>query len=115
MFVTGKLSTLHVLHGGLEHVAETARLVESFSSGSDSYHNVHLRVTQNEDWVHTNPCNPYQNVYIRDFVDGNSERNFYTFIRSNQEQLRKMQLSALWQPAGVEPAALRLNSNTIPC
>jgi hypothetical protein len=29
--------------------------------------------------------------------------NFYTFIRPNQEQLRKMQLSALWQESRLRP------------
>jgi hypothetical protein len=29
---------------------------------------------------------------LKELVDGNFEWNFYTFIRSNQEQLRKMKL-----------------------
>jgi hypothetical protein len=41
---------------------------------------------------------------LKEFVDGNLEWNFYTFIRLNQEQLRKMQLlSALWQELKLQP------------
>jgi hypothetical protein len=43
-------------------------------------------------------------VLIR-FEDGNFECEFYTLIRPNQEQLRKMQL--LDPLAGIEPATLR--------
>ena len=40
---------------------------------------------------------------LRVFVVGNCELIFYTFIRPNQEQLQKMQLSALWQESNLRP------------
>jgi hypothetical protein len=44
---------------------------------------------------------------VKDFVNGNLECEFYTFIfRSNQQQLRKMQLY-ISPPTGIEPTAKR--------
>jgi hypothetical protein len=40
---------------------------------------------------------------LKGFLDGNFEWNFYTFVTPNQEQLRKMQLSALWQKLNPQP------------
>ena len=40
---------------------------------------------------------------LKGFVDGNFEWNLYAFIRPNQVQLRKMQLSALWQESNPRP------------
>ena len=41
---------------------------------------------------------------LKGFVDGNFEWNLYTFLKPNQEQLRKIQL---YQPQAAKPAALR--------
>ena len=44
----------------------------------------------------------YQDLgHLTRFVDENFEWKFYTFIRPNQEHLRKMQLSALWQESNL--------------